>query len=87
MKPIIKIKKKNFFYVLIMWWDPNIYCWPSSDLFIGRHLIHFFSRNLSKTVLAILTACLVMVILYISWVLSVCQYGLSGLDTACLLGV
>ena len=57
------------------------------DLFIGRHLILFFLRNSLKTVMAILTPSLVMVILYVSQVLSVCQYGLSGLDTACLLGV
>ena len=56
-------------------------------MFIGRHFVLFLPRNSSKSVMAISTASLVMAILYISPVLSVCQYGLSGLDMACLLGV
>ena len=55
------------------------------DLLIGRHLILFLPRNSSKSVMAIPTASLVMEILYVSLVLSVCQQGLSGPATACLL--
>ena len=44
---------------------------PVLDLLIGRHLILFFVSNSSKSVMAIPTASLVMVIQYISPVLSV----------------
>ena len=57
------------------------------DWLIGRDLILFFLRNSSKTVMAMLTASLVMLILYTSPALSVCQYSLLGLATACLMGL
>ena len=49
------------------------------QMLIGKLEPLFFPRNLSKTVMALLTASLVMVILYISPVLFV--------STACLLEV
>ena len=54
-------------------------------MFIGRHLILFFPKKSSKTVLAIPTAHLVGVMLSISPILCVCQYGLSGPAMACLI--
>ena len=58
-----------------------------SDLFIGRHLILFFSQKFIKKFNDNTDCKSGRGVQYVSPVLSVCQYGWSGPRTARLLGV
>ena len=88
METVIKVTKKKInLNILVTCWDPNIQPWPSIRIVYWSTLDLLFSQKFIKNCYYNTDFKSGSGFLYVSPVLSVCQYGLSGPAMACLLGV